>query len=84
MESKTLHGIQTLAKIGKVLSTIVFICCLVGGILCFVGLASMAWVPGSIEVGGVTIHGIIEQTGKYSVGTCYAAMLGHWRAGAAS
>ncbi len=67
---KTLKTIQTLAKIGKILSKIVFILCLVGGIGCIVGILCLA----GLSLGGVTVHGMIEISAAISMGTCYTAM----------
>ncbi len=72
---KTLTTIQKLAKIGKVLSRIVFICCIVGVIGCAVGIVSLAvGFVGSIELGGVTVHGLIETSAEMSIGSMYASM----------
>lgn len=73
METKTRHTIQTLAKVGKVLSKIVSICCIVGAVGCIVGILSLAF--GEFEarkIGGITIHSIIERSA--SIGTMYAEM----------
>ena len=74
MESKTLNTIQTISKVGRILSTITFICCLVGGILCVVGAACVG-VPGTLKIGGITIHSILADIEGVSVGTVYTAML---------
>lgn len=66
---KTLKTIQTLAKVGKVLSKIVFICSLVGGILCVVGVLLFALLPQMIQLGSVTLHNLIEANGKVTVET---------------
>ena len=73
MESKTLNTIQTVAKIGKILSTIAYVFCLVGGICCIVGIACVG-IPGSIKIGGVTIHSMIDNLQGLSLETCYTAM----------
>lgn len=73
MESKTLDTIQTVAKVGKVLSAIAYVFCLVGGILCIVGIACVG-IPGSIKVGGVTVHSMIDNLQGVSLETCYTAM----------
>ncbi|MBQ1441394.1 MAG: hypothetical protein IIZ08_05690 [Clostridia bacterium] len=39
---KTLKAIQTISKIGKILSTIAFICCMIGAISCAVGIGLVA------------------------------------------
>ena len=71
---KTLNTIQKLSKVGKILCRIIFIFCLVGAIGCAVGIIGLAAVPGTLQIGGVTIHGLIEENAEVSVGTCYAAM----------
>ena len=71
---KTLQNIQTLSKVGKILCKIVFIFCLVGGIGCAVGIVSLALLPDQLQIGGVTIHNMVEKNAEVSLGTCYAAM----------
>lgn len=71
---KSLKTIQTLSRMGKVLSTIVFVCCLVAFGGCLVGLVGLAAGFETIRLGGVSIKGIIRNTSGYSVGTLYAAM----------
>ena len=71
---KTLKTIQGLAKAGRIISKIIFILCLVGGIGCIVGIVCLAAIPDSFKLGGLTVHGIIETSGEVSMGTCYAAM----------
>jgi len=71
---KTLKKIQTLSKIGKIISKILFIFCLIGGIGCFVGIISLAVIPDGFKLGGVTIHSMIEKNAEISMGTCYTAM----------
>ncbi len=71
---KTLGVIQKLAKLGKVLSKIVFIFCLVGGIFCAVGIISLQFIPESFKLGGVTIRSMIERDARISLGTGYASM----------
>ena len=73
MQSKTLNTIQTLSKVGKVLSAIAFVGCLVGGILCVVGTVCLG-MPGSLKIGGVTIHTVIEGMEGIDLGTGYTAM----------
>ena len=71
---KTLKNIQTLAKVGKIFSKVVFILCIVGGAGCILGIISLALIPEGLVVGGVTIHALIEQSADVTVNTCYAAM----------
>ena len=75
MELKSLHTIQKLAKVAKVLCRIVFVCGLIGCIGCVAGiLALAAGLTESVQLGDVTIHGIIEAEASVSVGTMYASM----------
>lgn len=70
----TLKTIQTLSKIGKIISKIIFIFCLIGGISCIVGIISLAVIPDGFKLGGVAIHSMIEKNAEISMGTCYTAM----------
>ena len=71
---KTLNTIQKLSNAGRILSKIVFIFCLVGAILCAVGLTFQSLLPESFKLGSVTIHGIIEKSEDLSQGTSYAVL----------
>ncbi len=73
MESKTLETIQTAVKVAKIVCTVAFVCSLVGGILCLVGIAC-AGLPGSLKLGGVTIHSIVDNASEVSPGTLYGSM----------
>ena len=72
--TKTLSAIQTVCKVGKVLSTIVFIFCIVGIVGCALGIIGLALPWKNIQIGGTTIHGFIEENADVSIGTCYASM----------
>ena len=56
----TLKVIQSLSKIGKILSRIVFVCCIVGFCGCIVGIISLSLGAETFKLGGVTIHSMIE------------------------
>lgn len=71
---KTLNTIQTLSKIGKILSRIMFILCLVGACGCVVGILSMALGMETVKLGGVTLKSILKTEADVAVGTVYAAM----------
>ena len=74
--SKSLKTIQVFAKIGKILSKIVFICCIVGAAFCLVALVAVAMgVTGAMEFGGINIHGLIEENAGISVNSMYALMV---------
>lgn len=71
---KTLNTIQTLSKIGKVLSKIVHICCIVGVCGCGVGIVAMLVGAETLKLGGVTLHSILETEAGVSTGTIWAAI----------
>jgi hypothetical protein len=59
---KTLNTIQKLSSIGKVISKIVFIVCIVSFCLCILALIGLALnFDGLIKIRGVTIHGLISE-----------------------
>ena len=70
---KALNTIQKLSKIGKVLSTIIFVFCIVGAVLSVVGILCLAFIPEGFKIGEVTIRGLIESKANISVGTCYTS-----------
>lgn len=70
-----LKTIQVLAKAGKIISTIAFVCSIVGAVLCVVGITSLAvGAEGALRLGGVNIYGIIERNADMSVGGMCASM----------
>ena len=72
---KTLNTIQTLSKIGKIISKVIRILCIVGFCLSVAGIVSFAVLgETAFKLGGVTIHGIIEKEAGITVPTVYAAM----------
>lgn len=71
----TLAVIQVLAKVGKVLSTIVFVLAIVCGALCAAGIVSLAFIPAEgIQLGGTTLRGLVDQTAGVDTGKLYASM----------
>ena len=70
----TLKTIQTLSKIGRILSKIVYICCVVGFCVCIVGIISLGLGGEVFKMGGVTIHSIIESHSHMSMPALYTAM----------
>lgn len=61
---KSLKQIQTLSKIGKVLSKIVFIGSIVGCCGCIAGLLGMIFGnAAAMKIGGVTLHGLMANNG---------------------
>lgn len=71
---KTLITIQKLARLGKLLSKVVFICCIVGVCSCIVGIASLAAGVETLKIGSVTLGGIVEKSAEMSMGSFYATM----------
>lgn len=71
---KTLETIQTLSKIGKIFSKIVFICCIVGLCGCGVGLAALLVGAETLKFGGLTLHSILEAEAGISTGTILASI----------
>lgn len=76
MESKTLHTIQGIAKIGKIISTIIFICSIIGAAGCLVGMLSLyAGITEILKFGGVTVYGLIARSADVSLNVMYASMV---------
>lgn len=73
---KTLNILQTLAKIGKIISKIGYVCSIIGAIGCAAGIASLAaGATNVLKIGGVTIHGLIEQSDEMSIGSMYMEVI---------
>lgn len=71
---KTLNVIQTLSKIGKILSKIINICCIVGFCGCIVGISAMLIGAETLKIGGVTLHSILQAESGISEGDVWAAI----------
>jgi len=71
---KTIRILQKLANIGRIISKIVFICCLVGGICCTVGLACLPVFRESFSLFGVKFHPLAEGAEGINLYTAYTAM----------
>lgn len=71
---RSLGIIQTLAKIGKVLSTIVYICCIIGAICSLVGIACVPIADKALKINGVTFYTFIHTEAGISIGTLYATL----------
>ena len=71
---KTLKTIQTLAKIGKILSKIVFVFCIVGLCLCVAAVCVLSLGAGTMKVGDVTVDGLIEEHASVNEATVYAGI----------
>lgn len=74
--SRTLEKIQKVFKAGKILSTIVMVCCIIGIIGCVLGGAVLYLVGDTvIDLGNMTLHGLIEMTGGITMGEIYTALM---------
>ena len=74
---KSLHTIQKLSGIGKVLSKIAYIFAVIGFCGCIAGLLSLRFGNGGlIKIGGVTLHGLISQEFGYNIKSIAAALSG--------
>lgn len=72
---KTLNTIQTLSKIGKILSKIAYICCIIGAVGCAVGMASLAFADtGILKIGGVTIYGLMVNRAGIDLNSLYPSL----------
>ena len=66
-----LSVVQTLAKIGRIFSKIIFILCIVCFSICTVALISLLIGFDGFKIGGVTIRGIIENEGGLPIASLY-------------
>lgn len=71
---KTLNTIQTLSKIGKVLSKIIYICCIVGFCGCVAGIIAMLIGGQAVKITGVTLNSILQTEAGTGQGTIWAAI----------
>lgn len=77
MKTMELETIQTLAKIGRVLSKIVYICCIIGVAGCVVGMVSLPFADtGVLKIGGMSIHGLIANRSGMEPRGLYPLMTG--------
>lgn len=64
---KSLKIIQTMSKVGKILSMIAFIGSIVGICGCAVGIAAMLTsVFETVKIGGITLHGLIDRATDFN------------------
>ena len=71
---KTLNVIQKLFRLGKVLSSVMFVFCVVGFCGGTVGIVSMATGAPTLKIGGVTLRSILKVGEETAPGAVYAAM----------
>ncbi len=69
---KTLKIIQTLAKIGRIVSKIVFICCIIGFCGCIVGIICLVTGMHAVKIHGVTLDVLLKEEADISLGFLYA------------
>ena len=76
--TKTLKTIQTIAKVGRIISKIVFIFSIIGAILCSIGVAALAGTQ-NMEIEGPTVAGLIEKEAEIdfvtAVFSCVSAVI---------
>ena len=70
----SLKAIQTIAKVARILSKIIYICCIVGACGCVVGIISLSLGAGALKFGGVTFESLIKNNSGYSKSTMYLVM----------
>ena len=71
---KTLNTIQKLSKLGKILSKIAFVFSVIGVVGSIVGIISMAMGAWKLQLGGITLHSILQTEAGVTLGTVYASM----------
>lgn len=70
----SLRVIQILAKIGRVLSVIVFICCVVGFCACGLAIATLLIGKETVIMDGMTIDAILQTETGIGIGTILAML----------
>lgn len=71
---KSLKVLQTMGKIGQILSKIVWICCVVGICGCAVGIVVLAGGATVLRLGGESLQALILEASGYHVATLYTIM----------
>lgn len=71
---KTLKTIQTLSKIGKIVSKVVYICCIVGFSGCIFGIIALAVGADVVKIGGVTLDVLLKREADVSLSTLYTVI----------
>lgn len=71
---KSLKVLQVLAKIGKIVSKVVYICCLVGFCGCIFGIIALAVGADVVKIGGVTLDVLLKSEADTSLSTVYTAI----------
>ena len=71
---KSLKAIQTLSKVGKIISKIVYICCMVGFIGCAVGLVAILIGGNVLVMDDATLNDVLNSE-AVSMGTALASLI---------
>lgn len=71
---KTLEIIQIISKTGKILSKIVYICCIVGICGGAVGIVGLSIGAEALKIANVTLQSILETEAGVSLGTVWASI----------
>ncbi len=71
---KSLKVLQVLAKIGKIASKIVFVCCIVGFCACLFGIIALAIGSDAVKIGGVTLDSVLKKEADMSLSTLYTVI----------
>ena len=75
-KSKNYKILQTIVKIGKILSKVAFVFSIIGICGCFVGLISNVFGSGKVfKIGGVTIYGLLADFDAYNVKSISATLV---------
>ena len=64
---ESLKTIQKISKLGKIVSKIIYIFCIVGLILCIIGGLGLTFIPDNLEIANLKIHGLIESNFDFSI-----------------
>lgn len=72
---KSLKVIQTLCKLGKIFSKIVFICAIIGCAGCLVGIVALIAAGDlSVKIGGVSLENLLRDEAGITMGTIWASI----------
>ena len=71
---KTLNTIQTLSKLGKIFSTIIYVFSVIGAVGGLAAMVCLRFFPEGIKIGGTTIYGLIDASEVISVQDCFAIL----------
>lgn len=71
---KSLSTVQSLAKAAKIISTILFVCAIVGLCLSAAAFVSLLFGFEAFKIGDTTIEGLIPETASMSDGNLYALL----------